>query len=220
MSSQPRTVGVHGEGRVSVEPDLAYLVVGIETAGADLARAQRENATGMAAVLDRLRALGIAPGDLRTSGYNVQQGYDHREQRPTGFQVSNTVGAIVRDLARLGDVIDAAVAAGANRIHSVRFDRADKTDAIRRAREAAVADARDKAAQLARLGGLRLGAPLTIVEDGGVGTPTGAEYDSPPFLARARQTAAATPIAAGEAAIRLVVWITYELGAADETAER
>lgn len=219
MSSQIRTIGVHGEGSVTIVPDLAYLVFGVEMTDVDLARARRANATRMAAVLAALKALGVAETDLRTSGYQVRQEYSHPEQRPAGYHVSNTILATVRDLTTLGDAIDAAVGAGANRIQSVRLDLADKADALRRAREAAVADARDKAEQHARLSGMRLGMPLAIVESGGHSPPSHAVYDAPPFARRLAAPAHPTPIEAGESLISLLVQITYEIGEVQSTAD-
>lgn len=209
MSSQIRTIGVHGEGSVTIVPDLAYLVFGVEMTDVDLARARRANATRMAAVLAALKALGVAETDLRTSGYQVRQEYSHPEQRPAGYHVSNTILATVRDLTTLGDAIDAVVGAGANRIQSVRLDLADK----------AVADARDKAEQHARLSGMRLGMPLAIVESGGHSPPSHAVYDAPPFARRLAAPAHPTPIEAGESLISLLVQITYEIGEVQSTAD-
>lgn len=191
MSSQIRTIGVHGQGSVTIVPDLAYLVFGVEMTDVDLARARRANATRMAAVLEALKALGVDETDLQTSGYQVRQEYSHPEQRPASYHVSNTILATVRDLTTLGDAIDAAV----------------------------IADARDKAEQHARLSGMRLGMPLAIVESGGHSPPSHAVYDAPPFARRLAAPAHPTPIEAGESLISLLVQITYEIGEVQSTAD-
>ncbi len=202
-----RTVSVAGEGRVTVAYDLATVTFGVETSDAELAPAQAENARRTAALLDRLKALGIAEKDLQTVGYNVSPQYGDNGARLTGYRVVNGVRATVRDLGRLGATIDAAVAAGANRVHGIGFDLSNKEDATRRAREAAVADARGKAEQYARLTGLQLGAPVTIVEGGG---------DAPKYREAAPRAAGAmadavTPIEPGQGAVTLTVQIVYEL---------
>ena len=108
----------------------------------------------------------------------------------------------VRDLPRVGETLEAALAAGANRVHSLGFDLADKDDARHRARAAAVADARRKAEEYATLTGVRLGGPLTIKES------------SSPLHFQRFSTASApdpTPILSGANVISLAVEITYEL---------
>ena len=203
-----RTVSVGGEGTVTVKPDLAHVVFGVVTTNANLAQAQSENAARMAAVLDRLKALGIEEKDLQTVGYNISPQYGREGGQVTGYQVSNGVRATIRDINSLGRTIDEASAAGANRIGGISFDLANKDDALRRAREAAVADARAKAEQYARLVGAQLGAPGAIAESGGAAPPYQAQRAGD---AAAGQPAPATPIEAGAGTIRLAVQITYEL---------
>lgn len=202
-----RTVSVAGAGRVTVAYDLASVTFGVETSDAELAPAQAENARRTAALLDRLKALGIAEKDLQTVGYNVSPQYGDNGARLTGYRVVNGVRATVRDLGRLGAMIDAAVAAGANRVHGIGFDLSNKEDATRRAREAAVADARGKAEQYARLTGLQLGAPVTIVEGGGE-VP---KYREAAPRAAGAMADAVTPIEPGQGAVTLTVQIVYEL---------
>src|SRR3954454_23107049 len=122
-----RTVSVSGEGQVKVTPDLAYVTFAVETNGADLATAQTENATRMAAVLEKLKALGIASPDLQTTGYYVAPQYD-KDQKAIGYPVGNGVRATVRDLTKLGATIDATVAVGANHVSGIAFDVANKAD--------------------------------------------------------------------------------------------
>jgi uncharacterized protein YggE len=114
------------------------------------------------------------------------------------------VRVTVRDLAAVGATIDAAIAAGANRVHHVGFSVSDPAEAQRRAREAAVADARARAAHYATLAGARLGAALTITEGGAT---------APPFAPAGAMRAmrATTPIEPGEEAISASVQITYAL---------
>ncbi|HEX5503990.1 MAG TPA: SIMPL domain-containing protein [Thermomicrobiales bacterium] len=200
-----RTINVTGAGSVSVTPDLAYVTFGVETTGTDLAQAQSANATAMTAVLDKLKSLGIAAADLRTTGYSVAPQYD-RDQHLTGYRVANGVVATVRDLKALGSDIDQAVAAGATRVQGIAFDVSNKADAIGKAREAAVNDARAKAEQYAKLTNVQLGAPVTITEG------------SAPPPQPIRQPAAApagaaptTPIEPGENTITVTVQITYEI---------
>ena len=214
-----RTITVSGEGEVQVVPDLARLVFNVETTHAELARAQAENASRLAAVIASLTSLGVAERDLQTSGYHAQPRHDYLVQdRLVGYQVVNGVRATVRNLARLPELLDAAVAAGANLVHGVQFDVSDKEDALRRAREAAVRDARARAEQYAALTGVRLGPPVTIAE-GGRGTPLPYAGRMAASLSMAEQ-APPTPVEPGEQTIRLAVQITYEIRAGGRRSRR
>jgi hypothetical protein len=203
-AGEARSITVSGHGAVAVTPDLAHATFGVATTGTNLAAAQGENAARMAAVLERLRGLGIAERDLQTSGYAVYPQYD-KEGQPSGYQVVNGVRATVRDLASLGATIDAAVAAGANRVAGVAFDLANKGQALQRAREAAVADSLAKAQHYAALTGVALGAPLTIVESGGAAPPDTATRAVP------AGAGPSTPIEAGEGTITVQVQISYAI---------
>lgn len=199
------TVTVDGEGEAAAQFDLAQVVFGVVTTGADLAQAQRDNAARTTAVLDRLKALGIAERDLQTVNYSVSPRYEGDKATQAGYHVNNSVRATVRDLNALGATIDAGIAAGANQVQGIRFDLSNRDEVLRRAREAAFNNARAKAEQYARLSGRQLGALLAVVEGGGAPQP----YAMP---AAARSDAsAATPIQPGESTVRLTVQVRYEL---------
>lgn len=197
-----RVVNVSGTGQVAITPDLATLIFGVESSGTDLAAAQADNAARTQAVIDRLKGLGIAANDLQTTGYAIQPQYD-RDQKLNGYQIVNAVRATVRDLKAVGPTIDGAVNAGANRVAGISFDAANKAETTRRAREAAVADARQKAEQYAQLTGTTLGGVMQIAET--AGTP---EYRTTAAPAAASQ---ATPIEPGEGSLTITVQISYEL---------
>ena len=198
-----RVVNVSGTGQVAITPDIATLTFGVESSGTDLAAAQADNATRTQAVIDRLKGLGIAANDLQTTGYAIQPQYD-RDQKLTGYQIVNAVRATVRDLKAVGPTIDGAVNAGANRVSGISFAATNKADAARRAREAAVVDARQKAEQYAQLTGLGLGGVMQISETT-AGTP---DYRTAAAPAAASQ---ATPIEPGEGSLTITVQISYEL---------
>ncbi len=198
-----RTVSVAGEGKVTITPDLAAITFGVESSGTDLAAAQADNATRTQAVLDRLKSLNIAANDLQTTGYNIQPQYD-KDQKLTGYRIVNSVRAVVRDLKNVGPTIDGAVNAGANRVSGISFDAANKDNATRRAREAAVADARQKAEQYAQLTNMTLGGVTQVSETVG-GAP---EYRT---AAPASAAAGATPIEPGQGSLTITVQISYEL---------
>jgi len=199
-----RTISVSGQGQVAVTPDMATVTFGVESSGTDLVATQGDNATRTQAAIDKLKGRGINPKDLQTTGYNVQPQYD-KDQKLTGYRVTNTVRATVRDLSKLGATIDAAVGAGANRVSGISFDVANKAEALKGARGAAVADARQKAELYAQLTNTTLGGVLTLSET--VATP---EYRAAQPAAAAAP-AATTPIEAGQGSITITVSVVYEI---------
>jgi uncharacterized protein YggE len=200
-----RSIAVAGQGTIMFKPDLAYATFGVVTTGTSLAAVQGENATRMAAVLEKLKGLGIAEKDLQTTGYNVYPQYD-RDGAPAGYQVANTVRATIRDIAALGATIDAAVAGGANRIAGITFALANEAQVMQQAREAAVSDARAKAEQYARLTGVTLVGPLSIVESVGA-----TQRDATGAVAAPAAAGASTPIEVGQSSITIAVQISYEI---------
>lgn len=154
-------------------------------------------------MIDRLKSLNIAANDLQTTGYNIQPQYD-KDQKVTGYRIVNSVRAVVRDIKNVGPTIDSAVNAGANRVSGISFDAANKDDATRRAREAAVADARKKAEQYAQLTSMTLGGVMQISESVS-GAP---EYRT---AAPAAAAGGSTPIEPGQGSLTISVQISYEL---------
>jgi uncharacterized protein YggE len=170
---RPR-ITVSGEGRSDVAPDMAVITVGVETRAATAADALRENSARLTAVLDRLRAAGIAPRDLQTSGLSLGPRYEHdRDGRVQSilYEASNNLTVRVRALDRLGTVLDLVVADGANSFNGLQFALSDPQPAMDAARRAAVADARRRAEMIAAEAGLRLGRVLDITEQSYGGGP-------------------------------------------------
>jgi uncharacterized protein YggE len=200
-----RTISVNGQGQVAVTPDMATVTFGVESSGTDLVATQGDNATRTQATIDKLKGQGIDAKDLQTTGYNVQPQYD-RDQKLTGYKVTNTVRATVRDLSKLGSTIDAAVGAGTNRVSGISFDVANKAEALKGARQAAVADARQKADLYAQLTNTTLGGVLTLSES--VATP---DYRTAAPAAAPASGVTTTPIEAGQGSITITVDVVYEI---------
>ncbi|MDN5569276.1 MAG: SIMPL domain-containing protein, partial [Paracoccus sp. (in: a-proteobacteria)] len=158
-------LSVTGEGLARIAPDMATVQLGV-TSQADSAKAAMDqNSTQQAAVIKALTDAGIDQAQIQTSGLNLNPLMQYGEnQAPsvTGYQASNIVSVRVTDLARLGEVLDAIVSAGANEINGITFAREDGSDAQDDARKQAVTDARRKAEILAEAAGLTLGPVLSI----------------------------------------------------------
>ena len=137
-ASTPATVSVSGTGIVTIEPDTASVVVGVNIIEATLSEAQAKATTQMMAVIEALKAAGIDEKDIQTVNYsvNIIQDYDQNGNPATirGFQVSNQVNVTVRNLDKLGSILDTVVAQGANAIYGVTFYRDDPSSAATQAR--------------------------------------------------------------------------------------
>lgn len=162
-------ITVTGRGEVQIPPDIGFVTVGIQSTATTVAEARDKAATAASAVIDSLKDQDIDDGDIQTVGLSISPVYEYRTNespRITGYTVTNTVTARVRDLETMSTVIDEAVAAGGDdsRLQGISFGIEDETDARAQAREAAMADAKAKAEQLARLGDVTLGAPVAISE--------------------------------------------------------
>jgi hypothetical protein len=204
---------VTGEGESRAAPDMATIQLGVTTQAPSAAEAMRQNSTRQTAVIEALAGAGIEQADVQTSGLNLNPVMDYAEGRAptvTSYQASNMVAVRVRDVARLGEVLDAIVAAGANEINGIGFMREDASGSEDEARRAAVSDARHKAEVLAEAAGLTLGPVLTLRD-----TPA-MEGPRPMMMeARAASDAAKVPIAAGEVATTAMVEMQFALTGQD-----
>jgi uncharacterized protein YggE len=201
------TVTVSGEAQVSVMPDLAQIDGGVTIEARSAREASEANNRAMASVLAALKAAGIAENDIRTSRLSLfPQSTPSKVNGPpqiTSYRASNRVTVRIRDIGKVATTIDAMVGAGANDIGGINFIVSQESKLLDDARVKAVEDARRKADIYAKAANIRLGAPVSISEDGGDGPrPTGRMY---------KAGVAATPIAPGEETLRVSVSVSYEI---------
>ncbi len=158
--TQLRTISVNGHSVVYVVPDIAYINIGVHSDGDTVTEALNGNNSQAQAIANTLSEFGIDPKDIQTTAFNV---YPNQEYNSEGqvvrkfFSVDNTVYVKVRELDKLGQILDAVVRAGANQINGISFDVENRTEAEAQARTAAIADARMKAEELAAAAGVTLG---------------------------------------------------------------
>jgi uncharacterized protein YggE len=207
---RPGTIVTTGTGRVTVEPDIAELRLGVAISRPTVSEARAAAAEAMTAILSAVSAAGVERGDIRTSTLSVQPRYDYRDGKPptlTGYDLANVVVVTARDLARLGDVIDGALGAGATSLDGLTFRVDDPRPAEREARTAAVAEARERADVLAAAAGVTIAAVHDIAEAGA------APIWPQPKMARAMVAAdAGTPVEGGTTEIAVTVTVTFRLG--------
>lgn len=164
-------LGVSGTGHVFVTPDTAIASVGVEITAPTLAEATKEANDKMTAVLNAIKAQGVDAKDIQTSNYSVypltNQPKETETPKVTAYRVSNIVTVKIRKIDNVGQVLDAALAAGANSINSVIFTVDDPTQAQNEARTLAVKDAMAKAQTLATAAGVKVGKLFAISEVSG-----------------------------------------------------
>jgi uncharacterized protein YggE len=204
----PRQIVVTGVGEVEAAPDRATVTAGVETQGETAAEALAANATTMTAIFAALEAADVPRADFQTSQLSLDAIWEDRSgaegpPKVVGYQASNLVTVRVREIARLGVVIDAVTTAGANRMYGIGFEVAEPKPFLDDARKAAVADARARAELLAGAAGVTLGPVLTIREVGDMGGPR-------PMFARAEMDAA-PPVSEGTVGLSARVEIVYAI---------
>jgi uncharacterized protein len=211
MSQIPpeRTVSVSAQGTASASPDRASISTGVHTE-ADTARdAMARNSAAMAKLIESLKAFGIAPKDIQTTALQIQPRYtnprDGKQPVINGYTAINQVTIGVRDLAKLGDILDGALAAGANQMGGISFHVSTAETLKDEARKNALLNARRRAELYATAAGATLGQVLSISENVLMAGPQ-------PMLGRVRAMAASpVPVEAGSMDLETTVHVTWSL---------
>lgn len=208
----PRTLSVSGTGQANLTPDIAYVTIGVHSEGPDASDAATRNSTQTQTVVDAIKKFGIEAKDIRTTNFSIypQQQYD-MNGRPSGeitYMVDNSVYVTVRDLGKVGELLDVAVKAGANSISGIQFDVANRTAALAEARAAAIANARGLAQEMAKAAGVELGDIQAISLNTG-GYP-GPMYDMG-YGGKMAEAAASVPISPGQMTLTVDVSVVYTI---------
>ncbi len=206
----PAMVVVHGEGEVRAVPDVVFVTIGAESRAPTPKDAQAASAKAMTAVQDRIVAAGVPKVAIRTLSYDLQPQFDYTngKQVPRGYLARNVIEVRLDDLAKVGEVLELAVAAGGTSVQGVRFDVKARAALEREALTHAVADARARAEAAAKGAGATVEAVVRIEEAGLGGRP---EPVMMRLAAAPMAGDAAPPVAPGETIIRASVTLTARL---------
>ena len=207
------TISVSGTGRVVLTPDTADLRLGVSSTAKTVKAARSAAATSMTAVNASHKKHGKADKDNQTTTQSRQPHYDYSSNtnppRLTGYQLSNAVAVTVRDLDKLGDAIDNALAAGATSLDGVSFRVEDQSAAEQQARQAAMDEAKAKAKTLADAAGISISGVASISE-------TVAPIPYPVYYGYAAAGMSAkdvsTPVAPGSTEVSVTVAVVYLIG--------
>ena len=214
-------IWVSGHARVTVEPDLVLLTVGVEATADTVAEARAEAAGAMDAVVRAVKAHGLEDQDVQTRSFNIWPQYEYpevasggtrtRRQVLVGYTVSNMAGIKIRDVDAVGAIIDDVAEAGGDktRIDGVNFSVEDPEPFMAQLRQEAVRDAVAKADHFASLTGVAVGDLLSIGEVG-AGAPVPRGFGEEALMARTA-AAPATSISGGELELRLSVQAVFSI---------
>lgn len=208
-----RTVTVSGQGEIQAEPDKAIVLLGIESRRPNLEEARAEVARVVDAALKLTRDLKIDQKYVRATRINVQPEYNWdntaRERHLIGYYVSRQIEVDLRDLDKLGQLLERAVDLGVNQVSEPQLDSSKRRELEREALAKAVQDARLNAEAVAKAAGARLGAPRTISASSGF-VPPPMPYQKRTMAAMAESDAAGT-YQSGEMSFTGNVQVEYDL---------
>ncbi len=206
-----KTISLSGSGSASAQADEASISLGVEVTDESAAEAIAENAAAMAAVIAAVKAQGVSEDDIFTTGYSVYPQYDWTEAGRVfrGYTVTNMVRVTVRNLDKVGDVIDASGEAGANRIDGVSFELSDaKREELKmKAYVAAMEDAEAKVEVIAEMLGLTVTGVQSVTESSYVPARSYVQMDY--AEATYAGSKAPTPIMEGELTVTVSIHIVY-----------
>lgn len=214
-------VTVTGESTVTVAPDIAYLTVGVQTSARTAREASTANARQVAAVIEAVTGTGIPSSAIRTVGLSLRPTYAPRNQsdnRPptiAGYEATNQVEVTIATVTQAGEIVDAAVGAGANLAGNLRFAVKDDALVVAQALQQAAADARVRADAIASGLGARVTGILSASDDsGGVVRPMASDAISPRVMAAPGMAAEmqVSPVSPGELSYRGRVRVTFAIG--------
>jgi uncharacterized protein len=210
--TQPRTISVNGNAQVILAPDIAYVSIGVHSEAKTAAEAVASNNAQTQAVIDAIKAQGVDEKDIQTTNFSV---YQQEKFSPSGeslgtfFMADNTVYVTMHDITKIGDILDAAISAGANNIYGITFDVQNKEAALASGRDQAMADAQAQAEQLAKAAGATLGDVQNISYYSSAPSPI--YYDNKVAAPAAVGGGGSVPISTGQLTLTVSVSVVYGL---------
>lgn len=192
---------VFGRATVNVKPDIAEISIGVITENKQLKQTQKENTKITQQVVDSIKSMGILAKDIQTQNYNIREKNDYidGEQVFRGYEVTNYLKVVVKNINHVGEIIDTAVKNGANTVDNIRFIVSDASKYYAEALRLAIEDAQNKALVMGNKLRVKVNnVPIEIIEQGG-------DSIAPLTVMTFKATSGSTPIEAGENKITAVI---------------
>lgn len=207
-----RTINVTGVGEVTIAPDIAYLYLGVVTDKLTTIEAQSANSTAINNVIAAIKKDGIKDEEIKTTDYSINPKYDYDKNTGrssiVGYTVSNTLKVTVKDISKVGQVIDTALKNGANTSNSISFGISDYEKYYNMALLNALSNAQSKAQTISNFLGIKLTTPVKVIENS-----TGIPNDYPTSLSAKFESAdssASTSIQAGIYKVKADISLVYQ----------
>lgn len=204
----PPGITVNGSATVKSRPDVAYVSFGVTTQDKDAAKAAKDNAAITNRVIEAIVKSGVPKSDIETINYSVSPMYNYPQNSApvlTGYTVSNIVRAKLRDIAKVGALIDTGIKAGANNVQGVTFTIDNDAELRSRALAQAIQNANIKARAIAEAADVKLGRVYSVTESGGYTPRPMMEYGA------AKAAEAPTPILPGDIEVTANVTVMYTI---------
>ena len=204
-----RTITLSAQGEATVAPDTARFTASVITRGSNPKVVQGDNAELMNAFIDYLKGEGVEEGDIKTSGYNLFPRYNYIDGRQivAGYELNQSLQVTVRDIAKAGELLSGAVDNGANQVSSIQFF-VDDTDVFKKnARQEAFDKAREKAEEMAKQAGVKIGKVVSFSE-------SSSGYQPPIYFERSMGIGGgggSPTVEPGSQDIIVTVTVTYEI---------
>lgn len=207
-SSTGNTITVQGEGSVHVEPDIVYIQLGVEKTNSSAQKAQQQVNATMNKVRETLASFDIEEENIQTKSLGVHPEYRHGEdgEQQQLYRARHIVEIKYDEMDKVGEVIDQAVNAGANRMEHTRFALQDPTESEQKALQQAIASTEEKANAMAESAGKKKGDVLHIKEHG-----TQVDFPVRHFSQEEMADSANTTVEAGEIEVVQQVSVVYQL---------
>jgi uncharacterized protein len=212
LKARERTVSITASGQVTAVPDIASITTGVVSEAKTAKAAVEANGAAMRDVIAALKTANVADRDVQTSDFSVQPKYTYPQDgtntppQLVGYTVSNKVAIRVREIKRIGEVLDAVVNVGSNQISGISFSVSKSDELLDKARQVAVAAARRKAGIYAEAAGVKLG-PVLLISEGSQQAPA-------PQMVRQMamaDKASSVPVEAGELALAVDVTVVWAI---------
>lgn len=214
ITSQPhaRVINVTAEGKINVKPDIAIVNLSVVTQADTVKAVTREGNEKMNAIIAAVKKLDIDEKDITSTQYNLYPQYfypEDKKRKLSGYNLNQALRIKVRDLTIVEDVLDGGIAAGANQIGQLSFDIDDPSEIKKEAREMAFAIAKEKAEDMAKAAGVKLGRVVTFSEGSSYRPPAYANFAMDSMIKS--ESVGGAGIEAGSTDINVNVNITYEI---------
>lgn len=219
---QKNTITVSDSAEIYAKPDLAITTFSVVTEAKTVEKAMSENTKKMNAVVDSMKKLGIKETDLKTTNFSISPRYEWEKSAActayycpegkrvlVGYEINQSLEVKIRNMEKIGDVVQAATDGGANEVGNLEFTIEKEDDLKKQAREEAITKAKTKAKELAGQLGVDLARITNFSESGEV--PQWRYYEKMAVEGMGGGAEAAPSIQTGQNKISVTVSITYEI---------